>query len=473
MEYHAPMASPSAPRLTLAATTLAAFLTPFMAAAANIALPSIGRAWHLDAVTLGWVATSYLVAAAAFLVPVGKLADIHGRRGIFVGGLGVYAAASAACALAPSASLLIAARVVQGLGGAMMFGTGVAILISIYPPAKRGWALGINVAGVYLGLSFGPFVGGLLTDHLGWRSVFLVNAGLGALATGVTLGWLRGERPEASGERLDLVGSALYSAGLTAFMIGFARLPRATGIDTMALGVVALVLFVRRQLASPAPLLDMALFRHNRVFALSNAAALVNYSATFAVGFLLSLYLQQVRGLTPQAAGALLVAQPVAQALLSPAAGRLSDRVEPRMVASAGMALTVIGLAMLAALGRSTPLGFVAGCLALLGCGFGLFSSPNTNAVMGAVERRDYGLASSILASSRLVGQMLSMGLATLLLALFVGRVRLTATQPDAFLRSTRMGFLVFAGLCLLGTFASLARGRRPADASFGPASPS
>jgi EmrB/QacA subfamily drug resistance transporter len=447
-------------RLTLAVTTLAAFLTPFTASAANIALPSIGRGLHLDAVTLSWVATTYLLAIAAFLVPMGRLADLRGRRRMFVTGMGIYALTSLACGLAPSAGVLIAARIVQGMGGAMMFGTGVAVLSAAFPPERRGWVLGVNVTGVYVGLSVGPFAGGLLTDHLGWRSVFVVNAVLAALATVATLRWLRGEPAAGRAGRLDVVGSILYAAGLVSFMLGLARLPRPGAFGGLALGVLLLALFVRRQLRSPAPVLDMSLFRRNRVFALSNAAALINYAATFAVGFLLSLYLQEARGLGPEASGLILVAQPVMMALLSPVAGRLSDRVEPRLVASAGMVLTVIGLGMLAAVGRETPLAYVVACLVVLGCGFGLFSSPNTNAVMGAVAQPDYGVASSILATARSGGQMLSMGLATLLLSLYVGPARFHDAGHDALVSGMRVGFAVFAGLCVLGTLASMVRGR-------------
>jgi len=218
--------------------------------------------------------------------------------------------------------------------------------------------------------------------------------------------------------------------------------------------------FVRWEMRQRSPVLDMALFRNSPVFAFSNLAALINYSATSAVAFLLSLYLQYIKALSPSQAGLVLVAQPIVQAVFSPLSGWWSDRIEPRLMASAGMALTVVGLALLSLLSATTALGFVVVSLILLGLGFALFSSPNTNAVMSAVERRWYGVASSTLATMRLVGNMLSMGITMLIFSVFIGRVQITPEHYALFLTSARTIFAIFALLCLGGVFASLARGK-------------
>jgi len=456
------MAAPPLPkneRVALVVATVASFLTPFMGSATNVALPSLGRELGMDAVTLSWVATAYLLSASVSLVPFGKLADLRGRKRVFVVGLLVHTTTSLLCGLAWSAPVLLAGRVAQGVGGGMIFGTNVALLSSAVPQSRRGAALGINVASVYLGLSLGPPLGGLLTEHLGWRSVFFVATGLGALAAFVAARGLAGEWAEAAGETFDAAGAILYGCGLGALVYGLGRLPAGMGATLVALGLATLAAFVAWEQRARSPLLDIRLFRENRVFAFSNLAALINYSATYAVTFLLSLYLQSVRGLTAQAAGAVLATQPLLQTIVSPVAGRLSDRIDPRVVASAGMGLITAALAVLGLADEPISRGVLIGCLAALGSGFGLFSSPNTHAVMGSVERHSFGVASATLAAMRLVGQMLSMGVAGLLLALFVGREPLSPERNEAFLAAMRTGFFVFSALCLAGTFASLARG--------------
>lgn len=447
-------------RAALAAVSLTAFMTPFMGSSVIVALPAIGRAFAIDAISLGWIATAYLLAAAVFLVPLGKLGDITGRRRMFALGVVVHAVASALCAVSPSASLLIAARVAQGIGSAMVFGTGVAILTSVHPPGERGRALGLNVAAVYLGLSLGPPIGGLLTDQLGWRWVFWTGALLGGATAVVVFGKLRGEWADARGERYDSLGAVIYVAAMTAMMRGLTLLPAASGVWLTAAGLAGLAGFGAHAIRVSQPLLDVSLWRDNRVFAFSNIAALINYSTTFAVGFLLSLYLQYVKEMSPREAGLMLVAQPAMMAALSPLAGQWSDRLAPRLLASAGMALIGVGLLLLTALSAATPLATVMLLLVLLGVGFALFSSPNTNAVMNSVTPRHFGVAGATLATMRLTGQALSLAVAMMILALRVGPVAITPEHHAAFVDAVRLAFGVFAGMCVVGVFASLARGR-------------
>ena len=443
----------------LIAATLASFLTAFTGSSINIALPIIGNDFSMDAILLSWVPTSFLLAAAIFLVPIGRFADIHGRKKIFALGTAVFTTASLLAGLAPSATVLIAARALQGIGGAMISGTGVAILTSVFPSEERGRVLGINVAAVYLGLSLGPPIGGMLTQQLGWRSIFFVTIPLGLVIIAFVLWRLNGEWAEARGESFDLFGSAIYALALVALMYGFSQLPELVGAALIAAGAVGFVAFGLWELNHQSPVLNLRLFAHNRTFTFSNLAALIHYSAVFAVSFLLSLYLQYVKGLPPQQAGLVLIFQPVVQFLFSPAAGRLSDRVEPRILASLGMMLTATGLFLLVFLSPATPLWAIVADLILLGFGYALFSSPNMNAIMGSVERKSYGVASGTLATMRLIGQMLSMGIATLLFALFLGRVEITPELYPLFSTSARTAFAVFAALCVIGVFASLARG--------------
>jgi EmrB/QacA subfamily drug resistance transporter len=447
-------------RCALVVSTLGSFLTPFMGSAVNIALPSVGKEFSADPIYLSWIVTAYVLAAAMFLVPFGKIADLYGRKRIFTYGIIIFSLASLLCALASSALTLVVFRALQGVGGSMIFGTGIAILTSVFPIGERGRVLGINVATVYAGLSIGPFLGGLLTQHLGWRSIFLVNIPLGLTILLLVFWKLKGEWAEAKGERFDVYGSVIYSTALIAAMYGFSLLPRATGAVLVLLGVLAIFVFVRWEKKIENPVLDIRLFRHNTVFALSNLAALINYSATWSVSFLLSLYLQYIKKLSPQDAGLILVSQPIIMAILSPLAGRISDRTEPRIVASMGMALTAGSLGLFVLIGDGTSLIFIVISSSLLGVGFALFSSPNTNAVMSSVEKKFYGVASGTLGTMRLVGQMFSMGIVMMVFSVYIGRVQITPEYYESFVKSLKVLFLISTLLCAGGVFASLARGK-------------
>ncbi|OPZ82552.1 MAG: Antiseptic resistance protein [bacterium ADurb.Bin431] len=405
-------------RAALAVAMLTSFVTPFMGSAVNIALPGIGAELGMDAVMLTWIASAYILAAVVFLLPFGRLADIHGRKKVF------------------------------------------SIGILFFLLGSLGRVIGWNIASVYIGLSLGPPAGGWMVGHFGWRSIFWLNSLLCAVSLGLTLRYLRREWKEAAGEKFDAPGAAAYALSIVALMYGLSSLPARRGYAALAAAAAALFLFIRREGRTRFPLLEVRLLRGNRVFAFSNLAALISYSATFAVGFLLSLYLQYVKGFSPQQAGLVMISQPVMQALFSPVAGRLSDRIEPRLIASAGMALTAAGLALLFFLGPTTGVAYISLSLVVLGIGFGLFSSPNTNAIMGSVERRHYSVASATLATMRMLGQMFSMGMTALVIALFVGHRPIGAENQGGFLGGVHLLLGGFALLSLAGIFASLARGR-------------
>ncbi|MDD5009308.1 MAG: MFS transporter [Syntrophorhabdaceae bacterium] len=446
-------------KTVLVVTTMSSFLTPMALSTVNVALPTIAGEFLMDAITLSWVATVYILTAAALLVPFGRVADIYGRKKIFIWGTAVFTASSFLLGIAWSAGLLIFFRILQGVGSAMLFGTGIAILSSAFPPGERGRALGINVAAVYLGLSCGPFLGGVLTQHAGWRSIFLFNVPLGMVIIVFSLWKLRTERAGSKGEPFDFVGSFIYCAMLVALMYGFSILPGTAGTFLIAAGIAGICIFVAWELKTGKPILDITLFKTNKVFTFSNIAALIHYSATFAVSFLLSLYLQQIKGLSPQNAGAVLISQPLVQAIFSPMAGRMSDRIEPRVVASTGMSLTAAGLFLLTFLEAGTDTWFIISALALLGFGYALFSSPNTNAIMSSVENRFFGVASSMLGTMRLLGQVFSMGIAMMAFALYIGAVEIVPQHYPMLMKSITTVFTVFGFLCTGGIFASMIRG--------------
>ena len=439
---------------------LSSFITPFTLSSVTIALPSIDKSLTLNAVALSWVATAYLLASAAFLVPFGRIGDIYGRKKIFLIGISIDAAASILCALSHSGGWLIFFRAWQGLGGAMIFGTAIAILTSVFPPQERGRVLGINTAAVYTGLSAGPLIGGTLAQRLGWQSIFYLNALLGLIMIIVVLWKLKGEWAGSRGEKFDFPGAAVYAVSLVALIYGFSLLPSLTALWLIIAGAAGLAAFAFWELRIKYPVFQIAFFQKNSVFRYSNLAALINYSATNSVAFLLSLYLQYIKGFTPEQAGLILIIQPVIMVICSPIAGTLSDRFEPRIIASTGMALTTTGLVMLIFLNNSSPLVYIFAILAILGVGFGFFSSPNTNAVMSSVDRKFYGVASGMLGTMRVTGQTTSLAISLLLFAVYIGRVAITPPYYPAFLTSMKTAFIVSAALCFLGIFASIVRGK-------------
>jgi MFS family permease len=310
-----------------------------------------------------------------------------------------------------------------------------------------------------VGLSLGPVLGGALNHQFGWQSIFFANTIIGIIAL-FFVRRLKGEWIGTPGEKYDFIGSLLYSAGLVSLMYGISSITNSVWAKMFIfMGGVLLGIFVVYDMRTEFPLFNIRLFISNATFTFSNLAALINFSATFAVGYLLSIYLQTVQGYDSQFSGIVLLAQPLIMAVVSPVAGRMSDRVQPRKIASAGMALTMVALLVFSQISRQTSLYVLVLSLLLFGTGLALFSSPNTNAVMGAVERMYYGVASSTLGTMRLVGQAVSMAVVTLLMAVYLGDIELTAAPLDSLLTSMRILFYIFAALCFAGIFASLARG--------------
>jgi MFS family permease len=444
--------------LVLAVAALSGFVATFAASAINVALPKIEEEFHLSAVALDWIPLAYVLAAAALIMAAGRMGDIFGRMKVFTIGLAGFTVFAFAAAFAPSGPVLITLRALQGLTAALLFATNIALATLSQPPATRGRALGLLTAGVYLGSSTGPVLGGLVTDYLGWRALFLLVGGF-ALVTCVLTFWRlrKVEWKEPREASFDVLGSAVWAVALPALLLGFTFLPELIGILLVVGGSLGLAFFLWWETRAADPILSVNLLRHNRAFAFSNAAALINYSATFALSFLMTLYLHYTMGLRLREVGYVLVAAPVFQTVVSPFAGRLADRFQPRLVAATGQALCVLGLLALVFLGNDTPFWYIILALCVSGVGFGLFASPVAHMVMGSVGRHDVGTASATLATMRVSGQGVSMGISGLVLALLVGRGnRLQPSDYPHLLTSVRVAFAIFAVLCVLGLVAVL-----------------
>jgi EmrB/QacA subfamily drug resistance transporter len=444
----------------LLVVSITSFIFPFMASGVNIALPSISKDLSMNAVSLNWVAMSFLLAAAVFNVPFGRLGDIYGRKKLFIIGLTVFSAGSLLSGFAPNKDLLIAFRVIQGIGGSMYSGAGPAIITSVFPQGERGRALGITTASVYLGLSCGPFLGGIIVFHLGWRSLFLMNVPIYFFILWLIRAKLKGEWKESDGESFDYFGSILFGSSIMGIIYGFTNLANDFGIFLLSLGIASLVGFVVWENKVTSPIFNLSLLTKSKVFAFSNLAALINYSATFAVTILFSLYLQYAKGMSAKMAGLILVTQPAIQAIFSPMMGKLSDRIDPQIVSSMGLCITTVGLFLLSILKLETGLLFILVCLVILGFGFALFSSPNTNAVLSSVPKKYLGVASSFLATMRVTGQTMSMGITTLVFSILIGNAKISPKYYGVFIDSLHLLFIIFGCLSFAAIFASLARGK-------------
>jgi len=439
----------------LAVTMTSNFFNPLMGAAVNIALPDISKEYSLDAVAMSWITMSFLLASAIFLLPFGKIADMLGRKKIFLYGNIIFLIATLMCAFSYSGYSLIFSRIMQGIGSAMLFSTTMAIVISAFPANERGKVIGLNVAAVYVGLSVAPILGGFLTQTLGWRSLFFLNAIVSFFIIIAIVFKIKAEWIEAKNEKFDWLGTLIYMPSMAALMYGFSKLPTPIGIFFTVSGLVGMIAFIMAEFKSPFPVLNMKLFFENKIFASSNLSAFINYAATFAVSFVLSLYLQYARHLSPKEAGMVLITQPILMALVAIFSGRLSDKVNPRWLASSGMLISVAGLFMLAFIEKETSNSYIVVALAILGFGFGLFSAPNTNMIMSSVEKKFYGIASATVSTMRSTGMMFSMAIASLSVHLFVGEHKISDANIESFIHSSKVIFIVFTLLCIIGVFSS------------------
>ena len=460
--------SPGTRRAAIVMTMLSSVATAMMLSTVNVALPSIAAALKMDAVTLSWVPMAYLLASAACVLSLARLADMFGRRRIFLWGTVGVVLASVIAACADSTAVLLCARALQGASAAALFATQIAIISSVYPPAKRGAAIGATISAVYIGLSLGPLLGGRVIEMFSWRAAFLPHLPLTLVVLYLCLRHMRFEWRDAERGVFDAVGALLYAIGIMVLMVGLASLPSTHGVLMLAGGAVLLWMFFRYERGHAHPIFDVELFYTNRVFTLSCLASLVMYTTTFANVMLVSLYLQYLKDVPPSRAGLIMMTQPLVMAIFSPIAGRLSDRVEPRVIASLGMALTALGLAGFALLDAHSALSSTAVCLAICGFGFSLFSSPNVNAIMGAVPPKDYSRASGAMSVMRVMGQLTSMGLVAVVMGFWLGPVAIEPAVYERLGHAIATCFASGALLSALGIALSLSRGRmhRPAATS-------
>ncbi|MEO7002909.1 MAG: DHA2 family efflux MFS transporter permease subunit [Ktedonobacterales bacterium] len=462
-----------------AVIAIGVFMATLDSSIVNISLPAIGAYFNVPLNgSVEWVIISYLVVIAATLLTIGRLADMIGRKYIWLTGLIIFTLGSALSGASPSLELLIAARAFQGLGGALIMAISPAMLTGAFPTSERGRALGLNALTVALGVSAGPTLGGIITESLTWRWIFYVNVPIGILGVIFTLRVLK-ERLQRNKGQFDPLGAVLLGVGLASLTLGLSfgqewgwTSPRL--IIALIVGVVPLValVFVERWVKSPIVRFELL---KDRVFASANLSLVLSFLALFAVSFMLPFYLEQLRDFSIIESGLLLTPLPLTIAALAPLSGALADRIGTRWLAAGGLAIACIGLVLISQLNAQSSLFDIIWRLAFTGVGQALFQSPNNSALMGAAPRGQQGVASGFLATGRVVGQSLSVALAGAVFASLGGSaagIALTikrqgahvlapvATLESQFAHAFQVTFLVCAAICAIGIAASLVRGK-------------
>lgn len=447
-------------RITLIMVLLNAFTTPLMLSAVNVAIPSIAKALSINAVLLCWIPMAFLTASAMFVLIFGRIADMVGRKKIFLIGTSCVIVTSIIASFADNGIALIVARFLQGVSAAMLYATQVAIISSIFPPEKRGYAIGLTVSAIYFGLTAGPLIGGYMVDLFGWRASFLVHLPLAVVALFIGLFYVKDEWLSEDRGSFDLFGSILYMLSILTICLGVSFLPSSLSLILILLSLAGFILFFFFEKKHKHPIFDVSLFYTNRIFTFSCIASLIIYTATFANVIQVNLFLQYLKGLSATTAGMIMMCQPLTMAIFSPIAGRLSDKFEPRYLSTLGMAITCCGLIMLSNLRIDSELIYLIFSLIITGLGFSLFSPPNVNAIMGSVEKKFYGSATGAMATMRIIGQMSSMILVTLIFALIIGSVEINQDNYINLQEAIHIVFIIAALLCIPGLYFSMTRGK-------------
>lgn len=433
--------------------TISQFALAFMLSAVAVAVPALGQEFGANAAQLGLVESGYIAAVAALLFPIARFSDMIGRRSTFGLGIATFTAMSFILPLATNMNQFIALRVLQGAGGAMMVSTGLAIIADIYPGAGRSKALGIATAGIYLGLSAGPWIGGIITTHFGWRGIFYVGATPCALGLLLSLKTLSIKPVITRGIRFDWPGALLGGVGMIMLAMGGSHMNDPSGKFMMAGSILSLISFVFWEKRAKAPLLDMTMFSANRPFAYSSAVQFISYAATFGITFLISLYLQITQGMSASQAGLILLAQPIMQVIFSLLSGGWCERWPLQRIATLGMGTATIAMGGAIFLGSEASILLTITVLGLCGAGTAIFATANMSMIMGAVQQKHYGVAAAVVASMRTTGMAVSLVLISTVFAMIIGPVKLDANSAEAFITAMQISFAILTLLSVLGVF--------------------
>ncbi len=436
--------------------TVLQFVMPFMFSSIGVALPSIGREFGASGTQLSLVEAAYIGTCAALLLPFGRFADMRGREPVFRWSIILNTVAVALLGFCFSIESFIGLRIFQGLAMAMGLATNMALLTDVVPKQERGRAMGLAVAAVYAGLAAGPFVGGIVTTQLGWRWIFHFGVVLLGVCSVMSFKRLDSRLTPMQG-RFDWPGALYIAVSILLLIQGGTHLDTGWPGALMLLGGgICFLLFIRTELRTAEPLLNMDMFTVNKVFARAAAVQFINYAGTFGITFLFSLYLQTAKGMTPQQAGIVLIIQPIVQTVLSPLFGRLADSISPRLIATVGLAFCTAGTFMGAMVETGTSSTYLYTMFVVLGIGFAMFASPNMSILMGCVHPSRLGVASAISGGLRTIGMVSSMIIITVCLSLFMGDAPVEPETINQYMDSMNFALVFLACLGVFGVVLSV-----------------
>lgn len=441
--------------IVLVVATLTSFFTVFLSSAVMVAVPSLASEFGMSNIVQNWVTMLFFLAVAIFTIPAGQLSAKYGLKKSMVLGSAIYILSSVIAIFSLNSEMFLICRLVQGIGVSFLNVASMAMVVSAFEPQNRGKAIGINVTGVYLATSTSPVIGGFLNYQFGWKSIFLTSVPFLILILVLLITQIKKEWVTLGDVPIDWKGCVVYSLGILLFIYGFTRLDEISGIILTVVGIIVLLIFVFIELKEKYPVFDVR-FLKNPKFSSANFAALCAYLATFAVTTIVNYHLQYIKGFDSQMAGLILLVAPLLQVIMAPISGRLSDRINPQKLAAVGMFFGAISLAMLSMLNESSSLIFLVVAMVFHGLGFGIFSSPNTNAIMSSVPPKDTSVASASVATMRVIGQTMSMGMLTLVFAFIMGDVPMIVQYFSLLTVSCQLTCLICMVLCVVSVFASL-----------------
>ncbi len=434
---------------------ITSFFAVFLSAGIVLGVPSIADEFAMNNVVQNWIPTIALLVVAVFTLPAGQISGKYGVKKSLIIGVLIFIFASLGACLSFTTEIFLLFRVVQGIGMAFLNVSAMAMVVQAINPQNRGKALGFTVTGIYLAGSLSPVLCGFLVYNLGWRAMFYFVIPFLVLCLILMLLKIPGEWKTYEKDKIDSIGYLIYGIGILLFIYGFTNLMNTVGWVCVIIGLCLLIIFAYYELNVESPAFNMRLFK-NMKFTSSNIAALCSYLAIAAITTILNYHFQYVRNWDAQLTGIMLIITPIIMALIAPNAGKLSDKIHPQKLAAFGMSIATVTLLILLFLDANTPIYLIVVAMILQGVGMGLFTTPNTNAIMSSVPPKETPNASAAQSAMRTIGQTMSLGLLTSVFAWIMGSLKLSSEHADLIVQCSQIVCMICTVVCIVAIFASL-----------------